>query len=62
MQAGIEKVPKLRVLYLSNNKVKEWAEIERLAALPELEELLLVGNPLVADLPTAEYRLEVGTC
>ena len=50
------------MLFVSNNKVKDWPEVERLAALPTLEELLLVGNPLHADykdrgaLP--EYRLE----
>ena len=59
-QAGIEKVPKLRVLYMSNNKVKEWNEVERLAVLPALEELLMVGNPIALDASSqADYRLEV---
>ncbi|GAQ89622.1 axonemal dynein light chain 1 [Klebsormidium nitens] len=43
---NLEKLSKLRVLFLSNNKIAEWAEIERLAQLPALEDLLLVGNPL----------------
>lgn len=63
-QAGIEKCSQLRVLYASNNRIKDWAEIDRLSALPELEDLLLVGNPLYNEwkengaLP--QYRIEVG--
>lgn len=63
-QAGIEKCTQLRVLYASNNRIKDWAEVERLAALPLLEDLLLVGNPLYCEwrdnnaLP--QYRVEVG--
>jgi dynein light chain 1 len=59
----VEKLAQLRVLFLSNNKVKDWTEVDRLAAVEHLEELLLVGNPLYNDykdnnaLP--EYRVEV---
>ncbi|PRW59925.1 Dynein light chain axonemal [Chlorella sorokiniana] len=61
--AGIEKCIQLRVLYASNNRIKDWAEVERLAALPLLEHLLLIGNPLYCEwrdnnaLP--QYRVEV---
>ena len=61
--AGVEKCVQLRVLYASNNRLKDWAEVARLAALPQLEDLLLVGNPLQAEhrdagtLPT--YRQNV---
>lgn len=63
LQAGIEKCSQLHVLYASNNRIKEWSEVDRLSALPELEDLLLVGNPLYNEwkdnsaLP--QYRLEV---
>ena len=62
-QTGLEKLPALRVLYLSNNRLKDWGELGRLAGLPALEELLLAGNPLHTEykdrgaLP--EYRIEV---
>lgn len=63
LQAGIEKLVNLRVLYLSNNKIRDWVEIDRLAALEKLEELLLIGNPLYNDYKdnnaTSEYRVEV---
>uniref|UniRef100_G3PIL9 Dynein axonemal light chain 1 n=1 Tax=Gasterosteus aculeatus aculeatus TaxID=481459 RepID=G3PIL9_GASAC len=43
---GIESMKKLRVLYMSNNLVKEWEEFCRLANLPCLADLGFVGNPL----------------
>lgn len=64
LQSGIEKLQNLKVLYCSNNKVASWAEIDRLASLPTLEDLLLVGNPLYNDYKDnnalSEYRIEVG--
>ena len=58
-QSGLERMGALRVLYLSNNKVKEWPEVERLAANGALAELVLMGNPLVPVPGTDEYRYEV---
>eukprot|EP01137_Pigoraptor_chileana_P026453 Opistho-2@7734 len=43
---GIGSLKKLRILYLSNNKVKEWGEFEKIQELPALEELTFNGNPL----------------
>eukprot|EP00042_Codosiga_hollandica_P034557 m.242248 g.242248 ORF g.242248 m.242248 type:complete len:190 (-) comp54438_c0_seq2:660-1229(-) len=43
---GIGILRNLKVLYMSNNKVKDWSEFERLKELPNLEDLLFVGNPL----------------
>lgn len=64
IQGGIEKLSNLRVLYMSNNKIASWAEVDRLAALDKLEDLLLAGNPLYNDYrdnnATSEYRIEVG--
>lgn len=42
MQSGVEKLGTLRVLYISNNKIASWTEIEKLAGLSNLEDLLLV--------------------
>eukprot|EP01112_Ceratiomyxa_fruticulosa_P002244 TRINITY_DN1234_c0_g1_i1.p1 TRINITY_DN1234_c0_g1~~TRINITY_DN1234_c0_g1_i1.p1 ORF type:complete len:206 (+),score=42.58 TRINITY_DN1234_c0_g1_i1:247-864(+) len=44
--AGITVCKRLKTLYMSNNKVKEWSEFEKLAELPELSDLLFSGNPL----------------
>lgn len=35
--AGIEKAPNLRVLYMSNNKIASWVEIDRLRELTQLQ-------------------------
>ncbi|MEW5302398.1 MAG: hypothetical protein WDW38_002446 [Sanguina aurantia] len=61
--AGVEKLSNLRVLYMTNNKIAGWGEIDRLAVLDKLEDLLLVGNPLYNDYKDnnalSEYRVEV---
>ncbi len=61
-QAGVKKLLNLRVLLMSNNKVKDWAEISKLGSNAKLEELLLIGNPLVPMPGSPEYRLEVQIC
>lgn len=61
--AGIERCTALKVLFASNNRLRDWGEVARLAALPLLEDLLLVGNPLYNEHRDAgtlsEYRLQV---
>ena len=63
LQAGAEKLPRLRVLLASNNKITSWAEVERLSSLPHLTHLLLAGNPLATEYrdrgAALEYRLEM---
>merc|ERR1712070_489456 len=46
---GLDKCTKLKVLYVGNNKINSWQEIEKLKDLPELEELVLYGNPIHAS-------------
>lgn len=41
---GLSALKKLRVLYISNNKVKDWVELLRLNDLPSLADLVFVGN------------------
>jgi len=43
---GIQAMKNLRVLYMSNNLVREWNEFARLQELPNLQDLVFVGNPL----------------
>lgn len=43
---GIQAMKNLRVLYISNNLIREWNEFSKMAELPNLRELLFVGNPL----------------
>lgn len=43
---GIGVLKKLKVLYMSNNLVKEWGEFNKLQDLPILEDLLFIGKIL----------------
>nr|PUA87967.1 putative dynein light chain [Toxoplasma gondii TgCATBr9] len=42
---GLQPCVKLEVLYMSNNRVKGWEEVEKLAALPTIVNVLFKGNP-----------------
>lgn len=56
---GINALKKLRVLYISNNLIKDWIEFARLQELPCLENLLFMGNPLHENfIDEAAYRTE----
>merc|ERR1719197_1705950 len=43
---GVSVLKKVKTLYMSNNKVKDWKEFDQLKDMSSLEELLFVGNPL----------------
>ncbi|CAH2083651.1 unnamed protein product [Euphydryas editha] len=55
---GINVLRNLRVLYMSNNLVKEWSEFNKLQELPNLEDLLFVGNPLYDGCELEVWRSE----
>lgn len=63
MQTGLERLHNLRTLFASNNKIRDWAEVDRLKTLPALTNLLLAGNPLHLEYKDrgalAEYKQEV---
>jgi dynein light chain 1 len=40
---GIGVLKKLKVLYMSNNLVKDWTEFNKLQEMPNLEDLVFVG-------------------
>lgn len=43
---GLDKCKNLKILYLGNNKISDIKEVHKLQALPQLEELVLFGNPI----------------
>mmetsp|Transcript_1416 Transcript_1416/g.3315 ORF Transcript_1416/g.3315 Transcript_1416/m.3315 type:complete len:258 (-) Transcript_1416:410-1183(-) len=43
---GLHPCVKLHTLFISNNKIKQWEELAKLQQLPDLGNVLLVGNPL----------------
>lgn len=56
---GLAGLKKLRILYLSNNQVKDWQEFNRLQEIPTLENLLFMGNPLVEGMDEALWKAEI---
>ncbi|XP_076225623.1 dynein axonemal light chain 1 isoform X2 [Nomia melanderi] len=56
---GINAMKNLRVLYMSNNLVREWNEFNRLQELGNLQDLVFVGNPLYESVEIEQWRSEV---
>ena len=56
---GIGILTKLEVLYLSNNKIKGWDELDKLQACGNLRDVLFIGNPIYDQLSTEQSRIEV---
>lgn len=58
--SGLDKLKNLKVLFMSNNNVSNWGEIDKLANFcPELVEALFINNPICNNLPEQEYRYMV---
>lgn len=56
---GLDCCVKLEQLYLSNNKITSMDEIAKLSSLPQLNDLLLVGNPIYAKDDKTTVQLQV---
>lgn len=55
---GVAVLKKLKILYIGNNLVKDWAEFNKLQEIPNLEEILFVGNPLYDNLDENVWKAE----
>jgi len=56
----LRNLTKLKVLYMSHNFVREWREFEHMIELPNLEDLVFIGNPLEEEQSAAgRYTDEV---
>ena len=56
---GIACCPNLTTLYISNNLIKSWGELDKLAGLTNLRDVLFVGNPMYDEVPKELQRIEV---
>jgi len=56
---GLHSCMKLEVLFMSNNKIGNWEELDKLSSLPELRSVLFTGNPIYQDLTKPKQRLAV---
>lgn len=55
---GLNNCTVLNTLYIGNNRIKNWEELDKLKDLPELENILLNGNPMY-DLVKEDPKLLV---
>lgn len=55
---GVGVLKNLKVLYMSNNLVKDWGEFKKLDECTALEELLFVGNPLYDSMDVEVWKTE----
>ena len=46
---GLQALSKLTTLYVGNNKIKSWDEVSKLSQLPEIKNVLLLGNPIYGE-------------
>lgn len=53
---GLSSLAKLTILLMGNNKIKSWDEVSKLAQLPELKTVLLLGNPCYGDRGQDNYK------
>ncbi len=56
---GLSNLQNLEVLYMSNNKIKDFGEMAKLASLPKLRDVLFIGNPCYEGLEKDEQRRAV---
>eukprot|EP00921_Rhytidocystis_pertsovi_P010842 GHVQ01017469.1.p1 GENE.GHVQ01017469.1~~GHVQ01017469.1.p1 ORF type:complete len:185 (+),score=21.03 GHVQ01017469.1:122-676(+) len=56
---GIQSCTKLQTLYMSNNKIKQIEEIEKLASLPEMTSVLFKGNPFYEGSSVDDVRCQI---
>ncbi|KAJ9472114.1 Dynein light chain 1 [Diplonema papillatum] len=63
--SGLERLRELTTLYLGNNCIESWGEIEKLEANPNLSDILLVNNRVHTDIDKGseetrhEYRQQL---
>ena len=56
---GVACCANLTTLYMSNNLLKSWNELDKLSTLGDLRDVLFVGNPMYDDVPKEMCRIEV---
>ena len=53
---NLQSCQKLVTLYISNNKIKNWEEIDKLKELPEIGNVLFVGNPIYENVSREDAK------
>lgn len=55
----LEHFQKLKVFYIGHNSIRDWSEINKLANIPSLADMVLLGNPLEESNDEATYKKEI---
>jgi dynein light chain 1 len=53
---GLGSCVKLEIFFISNNLIKSWDEVSKLAQLPALKDVLLWGNPVYSTMTKEEAK------
>lgn len=56
---NLQPCVKLTHLYISNNRIKNWDEIDKLKELPDLKNTNIVNNPIYDGITREEAKLRV---
>jgi len=56
---GLGQCNKLRVLFISNNRINNWGEVQKLSQLPAISSVLLKGNPIYTSLQAEKKEEEL---
>lgn len=56
---NLQSCVKLHTLFITNNKIKSWDEVDRLKELPEISTVSLAGNPIYDTLAREDARFNV---
>ena len=55
---GLSVLKVIRVLYISNNLIKDWTEFNRLQEISTLKDLVAIGNPLSEGIDDVTWKFE----
>ena len=56
---GLNPCVKLEVLYISNNKIANWGEVQKLSSLNVIKSVLLVGNPIYDESSQKDQHMQI---
>ena len=56
---NLQSCVKLETLYISNNKIKNWEELDKIKDLPEIANVLFVGNTIYDGMQREDAKFSV---
>merc|ERR1711907_490388 len=56
---GLQGLTNLQSLYMSNNNIKSFSELAKLAGMPNLKDVVFKGNPMYEGVSEQDARIEI---